>query len=456
MRILYLGINYWPDESGIAPFATGRCEYLAECGHEVVACTGLPYYPQWRVAAAYRRRLLVREERAGVSIRRSWMYVPRKLTSLRRMVHEGTFVCSSFMRALCGPRPDLLLVVSPPLGLAASAIALGRLWRVPYVLHVTDLQPDAAVDLGMLAHGRLVRAFYRLEAAAYRHAAMVSTLTEAMRGRIIAKRVPPEKVVLFSDWVEPALFKIPPPPVRPDRGSAGEFVVAHFGNMGVKQGLEIVVEAARLSAAEKAITYLLVGDGAARANVQARAGSLGLSNLHFLPFQPRERFFELLTRANVCLVTQRRTVADVVFPSKVLTLLAAARPVIASVGADSEVSRVIAESGAGMTIAPEDPRALADAVATLRANPLVRERMGRAGRVYARERWEREGVLKSTEQRLAALVGGAQEAASGSPAINLRLNEKQPMKKPLFTGTRKFYPATPATLSRGPVQTTQK
>ncbi len=226
--------------------------------------------------------------------------------------------------------------------------------------------------------------------------------------------------------------------------------------MGVKQGLEIVVEAARLSAAEKAITYLLVGDGAARANVQARAGSLGLSNLHFLPFQPRERFFELLTRANVCLVTQRRTVADVVFPSKVLTLLAAARPVIASVGADSEVSRVIAESGAGMTIAPEDPRALADAVATLRANPLVRERMGRAGRVYARERWEREGVLKSTEQRLAALVGGAQEAASGFPAINLRLNEKQPMKKPLFTGTRKFYPATPATLSRGPVQTTQK
>ena len=322
------------------------------------------------------------------------------------------FVCSSFMRALCGPRPDLLLVVSPPLGLAASAIALGRLWRVPYVLHVTDLQPDAAVDLGMLAHGRLVRAFYRLEAAAYRHAAMVSTLTEAMRGRIIAKRVPPEKVVLFSDWVEPSLFKIPPPPVRPDRGSAGEFVVAHFGNMGVKQGLEIVVEAARLSAAEKAITYLLVGDGAARANVQARAGSLGLSNLHFLPFQPRERFFELLTRANVCLVTQRRTVADVVFPSKVLTLLAAARPVIASVGADSEVSRVIAESGAGMTIAPEDPRALADAVATLRANPLVRERMGRAGRAYALERWEREAVLKSTEQWLAALVGGAYEAAA--------------------------------------------
>jgi colanic acid biosynthesis glycosyl transferase WcaI len=296
------------------------------------------------------------------------------------------------MRALCSPRPDLLLVVSPPLGLSTSAIVLGRLWRVPYVLHVTDLQPDAAVDLGMLARGRLVRVFYRLEAAAYRHAAMVSTLTESMRARLIAKGVPPEKVVLLSDWVEPSLLKI--------------------GNMGIKQGLEIVVAAARLSVGEKPVTYLLVGDGAARENVQARAGSLGLPNLHFLPFQPRERFLELLARADVCLVTQRRTVADVVFPSKVLTLLAAARPVIASVGADSEVSRVIAESGAGMTIAPEDPRALADAVATLRGNSLMRERMGRAGRAYALERWEREAVLKSTEQWLAALVGGAYEAAA--------------------------------------------
>jgi hypothetical protein len=149
-------------------------------------------------------------------------------------------------------------------------------------------------------------------------------------------------------------------------------------------------------------------------------------------------------------------VADVVFPSKVLTLLAAARPVIASVGADSEVSRVIAESGAGMTIAPEDSRALADAVATLRAKPLVRERMGRVGRAYALERWEREAVLKSTEQWLAGLVVGAQGAASSSPVIDISLNENQPMKKLLFAGTRKSYPATPATLSRGPVQTTQK
>ena len=128
MRILHLGINYWPDETGIAPFVTGRCEYLAACGHEVTACAGPPYYPQWRVPDEYRRRLFSSERRNGVTILRSWMYVPRRLTSMKRILHEGTFVCSSFIRALGRTRPDLLFVNAPPLGLGASAIALSRLW----------------------------------------------------------------------------------------------------------------------------------------------------------------------------------------------------------------------------------------------------------------------------------------------------------------------------------------
>src|SRR2546428_14076436 len=113
MRILYLGINYWPDETGIAPFATGRCEYLAACGHEVAACTGPPYYPQWCVPDAYRGRWFSRDEQGGVTVLRSWMYVPRKLTSFRRILHEGSFVCSSLVRALGNRRPDLLFVTSP-------------------------------------------------------------------------------------------------------------------------------------------------------------------------------------------------------------------------------------------------------------------------------------------------------------------------------------------------------
>ena len=406
MRILHLGINYWPDETGIAPFVTGRCEYLAACGHEVTACAGPPYYPQWRVPDEYRRRLFSSERRNGVTILRSWMYVPRRLTSMKRILHEGTFVCSSFIRALGRTRPDLLFVNAPPLGLGASAIALSRLWGVPYVLHVDDLQPDAAVDLGMLAQGRLIRALYRLERAAYRNAALVSTLTEAMRQRIIAKGVPPERVVLFPGWIDPRLFSIVPPQASRNALREAPFVVAHFGNMGVKQGLDVVIEAAKISRDESGVVYLLVGDGAARPTLETNARELNLPNLRFLPLQPQDRFLELLAQSDVCLVTQQRAVSDIVFPSKVIMLLAAARPVIASVGTGSEVARVVAESGAGLTVAPEDPGALADAVKHLRANPALSAQMGRAGRAYATDHWERETVLKATEKKLASISNG--------------------------------------------------
>lgn len=419
MRILHLGINYWPDETGIAPFATGRCEYLAARGHDVVTCTGPPYYPQWRVPDRYRGRLFSRDEQGGVTVLRSWMYVPRKPTSFRRILHEGSFVCSSLVRALGSWRPDLLLVTSPPLGLAASGIALSRLWRVPYVLHVADLQPDAALELGMLAQGRFVRTLYRLEAAAYRNATLVSTLTAAMRRRIVAKGVAPEKVALFSDWADPQLFSIAPPEESQAATRKSPFTATHFGNMGVKQGLDVMLEAAKLSRDDSGVVYLLVGDGAARPNLESKVRELNLPNLRFLPLQTHDRFLGLLMQADVGLVTQQRTVADIVFPSKMITLLAAARPVIASVGAGSEVARIINESGAGITVAPENPRALADAVMRLRADRALLARMGRAGRAYAVDRWERESVLKATERKLAGAFSGNPAPAGVSGAVDV-------------------------------------
>jgi colanic acid biosynthesis glycosyl transferase WcaI len=406
MRIFHLGINYWPDQTGIAPFATGRCEYLAACGHEVTACAGPPYYPQWRVPEEYRGRPVSSERRNGVTILRSWMYVPRRPTSFKRILHESSFVCTSFIRLLGRKRPDLLFVTSPPLALAASAIALARLWRVPYVFHVDDLQPDAAVDLGMLADGRFIRALYGLERAAYRNAALVSTLTEAMRQRIITKGVLSEKVTLSPGWTEPELFSVTEPEAVHNGTPEAPFRVAHFGNMGVKQGLGVALKAARLSRDDAGINYLLVGDGAARPALEVKARELNLTNLRFLPLQPHDRFVEVLAQSDVCLVTQQRAVSDIVFPSKVITLLAAARPVIASVGAGSEIARVITESGAGLTVAPEDPDALADAVRQLRANPELRAQMGRAGRAYANAHWERGTVLKAVEKRLVSIAGG--------------------------------------------------
>src|SRR6185369_2320703 len=167
MRILVLSINYWPEETGIAPVVTSRCEYLASRGHEVTVCTTMPYYPQWRVNERYRGWFWRRETRKGVEILRSWAWIPSRLSALKRILFEASFLAGNLIRTISAQKPDLLFVVSPPLGLALTAKLLRRVWRISYVYDVMDLQPDAAVELGMLRSGALLRGLYRLEKSAY-------------------------------------------------------------------------------------------------------------------------------------------------------------------------------------------------------------------------------------------------------------------------------------------------
>ena len=180
MKVLILGINYWPEVTGIGAFTISRAEHLAAAGHEVEVCTTFPYYPEWKVPAEYAGNFAATEERNGVRILRSYAYIPSRVTSLKRVLHEASFIATSLIRALGRRRPDVLLVVSPPLGLAVSAIFLSWLWQIPYVFDVEDLQPDSAADLGMLPP-RVLKLMYRVEAAAYRCAALVSTITNGMK-----------------------------------------------------------------------------------------------------------------------------------------------------------------------------------------------------------------------------------------------------------------------------------
>jgi colanic acid biosynthesis glycosyl transferase WcaI len=408
VRIHVIGINYWPEETGIATFSTGRAEYLTARGHHVTMCTAVPYYPEWRVAAAYRRRPFAREQRAGVDIRRCPIYVPSQVTPVRRMLFEASFIASSFVRSVCCPKPDLLFVESPPLGLALTVAALSRLWRVPFVFQVEDLQPDAALDLGMIRRGRAARLLYSVERFAYRNAALVSTLTESMRGRIIGKGIPADKVVLFPSWADPELFTLETPaidvPLRRELGLGNASVILHAGNMGVKQGLGVVLDAAQRTRSNPDVVYVLVGDGAVRAELEERARRAALTNVRFIPLLPRDRFLRLLALADAGLITQQRTVADIVFPSKTLVLLAAGRPVVASVNPTSEVARVVMASGAGTVVTPEAPDALAAAITRLQGAPAARARMAAAGRDWARLHWARDSTLEHLALTLESLA----------------------------------------------------
>jgi colanic acid biosynthesis glycosyl transferase WcaI len=403
VRILILSINYWPEETGIGAFTTYRAEYLASAGHDVTVCTTFPYYPEWKVAPEYKGRLLSSEERNGVRILRIYSYVPNPVTSLKRVVHEASFVAASLLRSAALKRPDVVLVTSPPLGLAMSAFLLKRLWRIPYVFDVMDLQPDAAADLGMLP-AWILRLMYRVESAAYRHAALVSTLTKGLRGRIVEKGVAAEKVVLFEPRADESLLDIgydEGAAFRQRYGLDGKFIVSHSGNLGIKQGLDVILDAAAMSREDASLLFLLVGDGSAREEIERRAAELKLENLRFLPVLAWHDFRGLLAASDVCLVTQRKSVSDIVFPSKAVTYLSAGCAVIASVNAGSEVATTILESGAGAVVEPENALALQQAIYELRAVNLQERR--RSARDYARLRWSSDRVLGYLERNLAAV-----------------------------------------------------
>jgi colanic acid biosynthesis glycosyl transferase WcaI len=405
MRIIILSINYWPEVTGIGAFTTYRAEHLAAAGHVVDVCTTFPYYPEWKVPEKYSGKLSSNEEHNGVRVARSYAYIPNPVTPLKRILHEASFIISSAIRVLTRKRPDVLLVVSPPLGLGITAIVLSWLWRIPYVFDVEDLQPDSAGDLGMLPVWA-VKLLYRVELAAYRHARLVTTLTPSMRKKILDKGIAEEKVGLLEPRMDASLVDLQPEEgsVFRQRYELGQrFLVTHSGNMGVKQGLNVILDAAALNRDENSILFLIVGDGADCERIQRRAADMDLHNVRFLPLLHEDDFRGLLAASDVCLVTQQQAVSEIVFPSKIVTYLAAGRPIVASVNHECEVARITLESGAGRVVEAENPASLLQAILELRGEDL--QKVGENARQYASRRWSSVRVLGHLEQSLLAAAG---------------------------------------------------
>ena len=203
MRIIVWGINYWPEVTGIAPFNRGMCRFLSARGHQVSMVTSFAYYPSWRKSPTDRGRILRTDVADEIPIHRCWHYVPAKATTLRRILHELSFGLLSFARTLFLPRADLYLVVSPPLILGPLAGLICWLKRSQYVFHVQDLQPDAALVLGMMRqHSLLGRVLHGMAAKSYREASLVSGISHSMLAAFAEKNVPPDKRHYLPNWVE--------------------------------------------------------------------------------------------------------------------------------------------------------------------------------------------------------------------------------------------------------------
>jgi colanic acid biosynthesis glycosyl transferase WcaI len=337
------------------------------------------------------------------------MYVPPVLTTKRRVLHEATFAAGCLLRAFGSGKPDVIFAVTPPLGLGVVASRLARWWRVPFIFDVEDLQPDAAIELGMMQKGRISDVLYAVEWDSYRRAALISTLTEGMRQRIADKGIDAGKIVLFPPRADASLYglrqRVSPDRFRQRYGLEGKLIISHSGNMGVKQGLGVVLEAAEHSRERRDLCYLFVGDGAMRTQLEEQARLRGLENVRFLPLLNDDEFAEMLAATDVALVTQQKIVSDIVFPSKTVTLLSAGCPVIASVNAASEVASAVRRSSAGVVIEPERSDLLWQAIEEMVANPERLAAMSLEAEKFARQSWDESITLPRMEEHFLSVRG---------------------------------------------------
>lgn len=408
MRLLVYGINFAPELTGIGKYTGEMAQWLAHAGHEVRVITAPPYYPAWRVQDGHSARQYRVERWQGVQVIRTPLWVPRQPGGLKRLLHLGSFALASLPALIAQWRwkPDVVWVVEPPLMCAPAAVAFAALRGAGTWLHIQDYEVDAAFDLGLIKGHTLRRAVQRAERWLMRRFDRVSTISGRMVDRARDKGVAPERVVLFPNWVDIGGIAplAAPSPYRTELGLAPDALVALYsGNMGNKQGLEVLAEVARLLSNEPRIQFVLGGSGSGRADLQARCA--GLPNVRFLDLQPLERLNDWLGLADVHLLPQRADAADLVMPSKLTGMLASGRAVLATAMPGTELSRVVTDDAAcGLVVPPENPAAMAEALRALAADPARRAAMGASGRRYAEAELSRDAVLRRFETQLLALV----------------------------------------------------
>ncbi|MGW2014635.1 glycosyltransferase [Streptomyces sp. NPDC001927] len=394
--------NYAPEHAGIGPYATQIAEHWAASGHETHVLAGMPHYPAWSLDPAYARVWRRTEERAGVVVHRRRHTVPARQTALKRAAFEASVLAHGLLAPPRMARPHAVLAQMPSLAGGVIGAHLAARWRVPYVPVVQDLMGAAAAQSGIRGGDRAAALAARAETYALRRAALVGVIHETFVDKVAAMGVDPRRIRLVPNWSH----------VHGPSGSRaetrhrlgwgdGETVVLHSGNMGLKQGLDVLVEAARR---EPKIRIVLLGDGNQRAHLEQLGADV--PNLDFMEPVGDDEFPDTLAAADVLAVTQRASVLDMSVPSKLTSYFAAGRPVVASVAAEGGTAQEVLRSGAGVLVPPEDPDALLAEIRRLGSDPTAADALGAQGPRHVEAHLTRAAGLARIDALIDEALGG--------------------------------------------------
>jgi glycosyltransferase involved in cell wall biosynthesis len=382
MKILVIGINYSPEPTGSAPYTAGLAEILAADGHTVVAYAGIPHYPWWKVLPEDKLRLRRHEFVNGVNVIHFRHYVPKKQSTLRRVVWELTFLANVSVKRT-KTIPDLIFCSTPSLSGGLAGVYFARKYKIPLVTVVQDLVGKAVTQSG-LSSGNLVGDIVsKIEKFILRNSSKVCIVSPKFRDYVISAPVDEKSLIRFPNWTHISQPTLNQEEARKYFGWGDEItIVLHTGNMGLKQDLTNVINAAKLFVPDEQIRFILCGDGNQKNFLVNSAKDVKI--LKFLPPVLEKDYANLLLAADILLVNEKDSVGDMSLPSKLTSYLASGTPIVAAVSSQGACALEVENTnGAAVVISANDPEKLAAAIRELNSNDVLKQNMASIGINYA-------------------------------------------------------------------------
>jgi colanic acid biosynthesis glycosyl transferase WcaI len=385
--VLLLVNQFPPDVNPSGKLMHALARGLATRGHSVHVVTAFPHSADFRIWAEYRGRWLQRTHEDGLCVTRLRVFASgQKQRMNHRLANYVSYNLAAFLAAhSTAAEFDVMLAPNGSFFTGLTAAALGALRRIPFVYNVQDVYPDVPVQAGQLPHAYQDQWLRRIEGVMYRAARHVTVIAESQRENLLAKRVPAGKLSVIPNFVDVDRIRpsAPDPALRTRLGWADRFVVVHSGNVGFAYDFETLLQTAQLLTHDERMLFVIIGEGVRKAELMERAQALHLRNVQFLPFQPEADLPALRASAQVQLSLYRPGASRLSLPSKLYEIMAAARPILASAEADSDVARLVRQAQAGLVTAPGQPDELVAAVRTLHEAPGLQQQLGERGRAYA-------------------------------------------------------------------------
>ena len=383
MKILFLTPYFYPEKGAPQTRLLDYSLKLTSLGHKVIILTTMPNYPKGIVFNEYKGRFFFREEYKGIQIFRIWSYTSQKKGFIPRILNHLSFSLLAIFPGLFIKDPDLIFVESPPLFDGITGIVLSFLKRVPFVFNVADIWPQAAVELNMLNNKLLIRWSEKLEMYIYKKAKKVLIVTRGWYELLKNRGVKEEKLIFIPNGADTEIFK---PSGGRDKLRKrfhfnDNFVIFFGGNHGLAQGLDILIKSASFLKEYPEIMLVLVGDGPMKTELLKLKTELNLNNVHFFEAVPLDEIPAYLEASDVVAVTLKNIpLMKGWVPVKLYEAMAMEKPVVTNLIGDTE--KIISQSGAGISVLPDDPEKIAEAVINLYRNRESIPEMGKKGREF--------------------------------------------------------------------------